>query len=47
MMSAEGMRLINVALGRAKARLIITLYRGDRNNALLDLIVKYAQLGTP
>lgn len=38
MMSDEGERLITVALSRAKARLIVTLSRGDRQNPILDMI---------
>lgn len=40
--SAEGERLINVAISRAKARLVITLSRGDRQNVILDLIAQIA-----
>lgn len=40
--SAEGERLINVAISRAKARLVITLSRGDRRNVILDLIAQIA-----
>lgn len=38
LMTAEGERLINVAISRAKARLVITLSRGDRQNVILDYI---------
>ena len=40
--SREGERLINVAISRAKARLVITLSRGDRQNVILDLIAQIA-----
>lgn len=45
MMSEDGLRLINVAISRAKARLVIALSRGDRNNPVLDLIADYARRG--
>lgn len=38
LMSDEGLRIINVAISRAKARLVITLSRGDRQNPILDYI---------
>lgn len=38
LISDEGRRIINVAISRAKARLVITLSRGDRQNPELDLI---------
>ena len=41
--SAEGERLINVAISRAKARLVITLSRGDRENVILDYIAQMAE----
>lgn len=41
--SREGERLINVAISRAKARLVITLSRGDRQNVILDLIAQIAE----
>jgi len=40
-----GARLINVAISRAKARLIITLSRGDKQNPVLQLIQYYAAKG--
>ena len=40
--SLDGQRLINVAISRAKARLVITLSRGDRQNVFLDLIAQIA-----
>lgn len=36
--SDDGFRIINVAISRAKARLVITLSRGDRQNPILDFI---------
>lgn len=38
LMSKEGDRLINVAISRARARLVITLSRRDRENPVLDYI---------
>lgn len=42
LMSKEGERLINVAISRAQARLVITLSRGDRENPILDYIALLA-----
>ena len=41
LMSEEGERLINVAISRAQARLIVTLSKGDRRNPLFELIDYY------
>ena len=38
LMSDDGVHIINVAISRAKARLVITLSRGDRQNPILDYI---------
>lgn len=40
--SAEGQRLINVAISRAKARLVVVMSRGDRENVFLDLVARIA-----
>lgn len=45
--SEEGARIINVAISRPKARLIITLSKGDRKNPILELIQFFANNRVP